>query len=267
MKIVVLAAGVSKYFPLFIDKPKCLYHKDGEVQLARVINMAKNFVNEQDIIVLAGYKYPQVQRYLSKNYPNIKMKINKNYDGPAVYSFRAAIEGIDDDVVFMLGDENISFKNVKKICDSTRGMAIMCHDQYYYYSLGIMKIRRDNLYLFNDDNYLSMNYMKEVYCFANNKTEYDGNFDINSGICLGYMTIDIVRRIGKIEAIENPNLCYDGNDIDFIHYNPELEYISDIDYIEDTDEYSQNVWLRIYTKIISTPLKRGINFIKRLFNS
>ena len=44
MKIAILAAGGSNYFPLFIDKPKCLYHKDGKIQLEKVIETVKQVV-------------------------------------------------------------------------------------------------------------------------------------------------------------------------------------------------------------------------------
>lgn len=266
MKIAILAAGTSKYFPLFIDRPKCLYHLDGEIQLERVIKMAKNFVPEEDIIVIGGYKYKQIERFLKENYPRIELRVNREYSGPAVHTFRTAAENINDDMVFMLGDENISYRNVERICKSTKGMAIMCHDEYYYYSVGIMKVRKDNLHIIKDDCYLSMDYMKEVYCFANQKKEYDGIFTINSGICLGYMFIDIVRRIGKIEKIENPMLTYKGEDVDFIHYDPKIEYIPDIDYIEDTDEYKESLILRLYDKCISRPLKWLIRLPGRVIN-
>ena len=264
MKIAILAAGSSKYFPLFIDKPKCLYHLEGEVQLERVIKVALNYVSKEDIIVVGGYKYKYIQEYLQKYHPQIDFRVNFDYDGPAVYSFRKAIENVDDDVVFMFGDENISEKNVAKICQSQKAMAIMCHDTYYYYSLGIMKLNRDNISIFNDDNYLSMDYMKEVYCFANNKEVYDGCFTINSGICIGYTMIDIVRRIGKIQRVENPAQHYHGEEIDFIHFFPENEYIPDVDHFYDTDEYKENILLRLYSDIISDGIKFGIRGVKKI---
>lgn len=263
MKIAILAAGGSKYFPLFIDRPKCLYHLDGEVQLARVINVAKKFVPEEDIIVVGGYKFRYMEKYLQENYPKVEFRVNYRHEEPAIYSFRTAIENVEDDVVFMFGDENISEKNVGKICQSKRQMAIMCHDTYYYYSLGIMKIRKDNLHMFNDDNYLSMDYMKEIYCYANKKDVYDGDFNINSGICIGYMMIDMVRRIGKIEVIENPHETYQGEDIDFIHFYPETEYIPDVDHFYDTDEYKNNILLKIYSRCISDQIKKIISLFGR----
>lgn len=262
MKIAILAAGTSNYFPLFIDKPKCLYHLNGMIQLQRIIEDAKQFVDEKDIIVVAGYKYKFVEKFL-KMYPDIKLKINFNYRGPAIFSFRKAIEDEYDDFVFMFGDESISLDNVKKICTSTRKLAIMSHDTYYYYSLGIMKLRADQLNMLNDDKYLSMNELMEIYCFANNKEIFDGNFNINSGICIGYMMIDFVRRIGSIEKIENPVLTYKGKDIDFIHFDPVKEYQPDLDHFYDTDEYKNNFILRFYSVFVSDQIKRVIGFIKR----
>lgn len=265
MKIAILAAGSTKYFPLFIDKPKCLYHLNGEIQLERVIKVALNFVDEKDLIVVGGYKYEYIKEYLDKTHPNIDFRVNYTYDNPAIYSFRKAIENVNDDVVFMFGDENIAEKNVRKICESKRKMAIMCHDDYYYYSLGIMKLRKDQLYLLKDDCYLSMDYMKKVYCFANNKENYDGIFTIYSGVCIGYTMIDIVRRIGNIKKIENPMRYYNGEDIDFVYFD-NSEYVPDIDHFNDTDEYKDSIFLRFYNDIISNGLKktiRGINKCKK----
>ena len=264
MKIAILAAGSSKYFPLFIDKPKSMYHLNGEIQLQKVIEDAKCFVDEKDIIVVAGYKYWFIKSFLDKNYPDIKLKINHKYNKQAVYSFRKAIEGENDDIVFILADERISKENIDRICSSKRKMALLTHDDFYYYSLGIIKLRKDQLGILMDDKYLSMDEMKEIYCFANNKTKYDGSFDINSGICLGYMTIDFVCRIGNIKKIENPATSYYGNDIDFFHYDPKMEYIPDLDSVEQTDEYKNSKLLQFYNKYISNQIKRGNRLIRRI---
>lgn len=255
MKIAILAAGKSGLFPLFIDRPKCLYHLNGMIQLERVIEDAKQFVEEKDIIVVGGYKYRYIKRFLRK-YPQITLKINDRFRESAVFSFRKAIENEDDDMVFMLADESISRKNIKKICDSSRKLAILCHDSFYYYSVGILKLRKDVLPLIMDDKYLSMEAMKEIYCFANDKITYDGSFDINSGICLGYIFIDLVRRVGNIKKVENPHNMYFGEDVDFIHFNPQLEYYPDLDHIYDTDEYKSNPMLRFYSNYVSDSIRK-----------
>lgn len=263
MKIVILVAGGSAYFPLFIDKPKSLYHKDGVVQLERVIESAKRFVDEEDIIVVGGYKYRYIQEYLKK-YPKITFKVNHNYNGPAVYTYRVATENINDDVLIMYGDESISDRNVERIAKSDKKLSLLYHDNYYFYSLGIFKIRKDQLKIFQDECYLDFEYMKKVYCFANKKEKYDGSFNINSGICMGYMTIDFVRRIGSIDRIEHPS-TYCGDDIDFLHYNPQEEYVNDLDTFRDTDEYKNSVWLRMYSDYISDSLKRIMRIGRRIY--
>lgn len=255
MKIAILAAGYSKYFPIFIDRPKCLYHLNGEIQLKRVIENAKKFVDDKDIIVVGGYKYKYIQKFLKDNYPEIDFRINSRYKEPAIYSFRTAIENVDDDVVFTFGDESISFKNIERIASSTRKLSILYHDNFYYYSLGIFKLRKDVLNILNNDKYLSMDEIKKIYKFANNGKEYDGSFSINSGICIGYTMIDIVTTIGNITKIENPS-GYTGEDIDFLHYDPKAEYIPDLDNIRDTDEYKNNALLRFYNNVFSRVIKK-----------
>lgn len=247
MKLVICAAGASSYFPRPFDKPKCLYHYHGMVQLQRVIEDAKCIVEEKDIIVIAGYKAKKIESYLKENYPEITLRVNRDYSGPAINTLRVAAESIDDDIVFMFGDESISRENIRRIACSKKKMSILVHDTYYYYSLGIFKLRKDQLSTLWDDEYLSMDYMKKVYCFANQKDKYDGIFNINSGICIGYIIIDLVRRIAKIEKIEDP-AYYTGEDVDFLHFDGS-EYINDLDKIEQTEEFLSSRMLQIYTKM------------------
>ena len=250
MKIAILAAGKSDYFPVLIDKPKCLYHLNKKIQLERVIETCSEIVGEKNLIIVAGYKYKKIEHFLKK-YPKVCLKVNKNYLGPAIFSYRKATENEDDDIVFICADESIKPHNIKKICESQKKMALLYHNKYYFYSLGIFKLRKDQFPLLFDDRYLSMEYMKRIYCFANNKDIYDGTFSINSGICLGYMVIDFVRRIAELQKVENPDTCVGNGDVDFIHYNPSIDYINDLDYITDTDEYKSNILLRFYSDYIS----------------
>lgn len=261
MKIAILAAGYSKYFPLFIDKPKCLYHLNGEIQLKRVIEDARKFVDDKDIIVVGGYKYKHMEKFLAKNYPDVDFRVNHRYKEPAIYSFRTAIENIDDDVVFMFGDESISQKNIERITTSKRKLAILYHDNYWFYSLGIFKLRKDVLDILNDDKYLSMDEIKKIYKFANRGKDYDGSFSINSGICIGYTMIDIITTIGNISKIENP-VNYSGTDIDFLHYNPAEEYIPDLDNFRSTDEYKNSFILRFYNDVISRTIKKVLRLCR-----
>lgn len=254
MKIAILAAGKSDYFPALIDKPKCLYHLNKKIQLERVIEKCSEIVGEENLIVVAGYKYKKIKNFLKK-YPKVCLKVNERYLEPAIFSYRKAAENENEDIVFICADESIKTHNIKKICNSPKKMALLCHDNYYYYSLGIFKLRKDQLKLLFDNQYLSMEYIKKIYCFANNKDLYDGTFKINSGICLGYMVIDFVRRIAKLEKIENPATCGENDNVDFIHYDPSVDYVNDLDYIADTDEYKSSVFLRFYSDYISNIIR------------
>ncbi len=263
MKIAILAAGKSDYFPLFIDKPKCLYHLDGMVQLERVINDCASVVGEENLIVVAGYKWKHIAKYL-KRHPKVTLKINNNYKKSAIYSYREAANGENEDIVFICADESIKIDNIKKICNSDKKMSILYHNSYYYYSVGIFKLKKSELYRLFDDKYLDMIAMKEIYCFANNKKTYDGKFSINSGICLGYIVIDLVRQIGNIDKIINPSDYIDQIDVDCIFYDPSIDYKKDLDDISDTDEYKNNVLLRFYSTCISFPLRMFWRLCKKI---
>ncbi len=256
MKVAILAAGFTKYFPLLMDKPKCMYHLDGKMLLEEVIQSALDIVPVRDIIVVTGYKSRSIREYLKENHPGIDVRFSEHWADPAIYSFRKAVEGIDDDVVFMFGDERIMQKNVRKIASSDKKAAILVHNIFPYFSVGIIKLRRDGLSLLSDDYYLSMDYIKKIYCFANRKDIFDGDFSINSGICITYILIDLVRRAGHLERMENPLLFYKGDEIDCILYDAKKEYLKDLDYIFETDEYAENRLLRIYSDYVSEPIKR-----------
>ena len=118
-------------------------------------------------------KNKYIKNYLSKNYPEVELRVNEKFWGPAIHSFRVAIENIEDDVVFTFGDESISLRNIKRIADSDRKLSIMYHDTFYYYSLGIFKLRKDCLDIIRDNKYLDFEAIKEIYKFANNKNEYE----------------------------------------------------------------------------------------------
>lgn len=257
MKIAILAAGdSSRNFPLLFDKPKCLYHYNGKVQLTRPIELAKQFCDEKDICVVAGYKADKLIKYMSIEYPGIRVFVNDKYNDPVIYTYRTALQFGNDDYVFLCADESVKAENLKKVIDSKKKMALLSHDKYYYYSLGFFKLRADALSVIFDDCYLSMDYMKEVYCFVNNKQEYDGDFRIYDGVCMGYSTIDFVRRIGKINVIENPQFSEENKYVDFIHYDPAVDYIPDLDRYDLTDEYKNSFWNRFYSRVISDNYKR-----------
>ncbi len=257
MKIIILAAGdSSRNFPLFFDKPKCLYHYLGSIQINRPIELARQFCEDKDIYIVAGYKADKVKEYINDKYPDIKVLVNTRYAEPAIYSYRTALQLGQDDYIFLNADESVKPANFKKVFDSNKKIALLSHDKYYYYSLGFFKISREALNILNDDCYLSMDYMKKIYCFANNKSEYDGDFRINDGVCMGYSIIDFVRRIGNIEKIEDPRCIDDNPNVDFFHYDPTLDYVPDLDRYDLTDEYKNNLLKRLYSDIISDNIKR-----------
>ena len=257
MKIIILAAGdSSRNFPLLFDKPKCLYHYLGSVQIDRPINLARQFCEDKDIYIVAGYKADKVIDYIKENFPSIRVLVNKRYKEPAIYSYRTALQLGQDDYVFLNADESVKPKNFEKVVKSQKKLALLSHDKYYYYSLGFFKIRRDAICIFDDDCDLSMDYMKNIYCFANQKTDYDGDFRINDGVCMGYSIIDFVRRIGEIDKIEDPRFLDDNPNVDFFNYDPKLDYVPDLDRYDLTDEYKNSFMKRFYSDCISNNIKR-----------
>ena len=107
MKVILLAArggGFSDFrirFPLVGSKPKVLYRFHGQIQLERAIDrlFEAGFVQE-DIEIVAGFKYQKIQNFLEQRNIDIKVKVNHNWKKSSSYTLLKAIEGIEED--FML---------------------------------------------------------------------------------------------------------------------------------------------------------------------
>src|SRR5690349_3152556 len=74
MKAVILAAGIaSRLRPLTDNTPKCLLKVGGKTILGITLdNILANNISE--IIIVTGYLEHQIRKFISANYPEIKVK-------------------------------------------------------------------------------------------------------------------------------------------------------------------------------------------------
>ena len=260
MKAVILAAGQNDalHWPLLIDKPKSLYSYQGQIQLERVINNLKHIVAEEDIIVVAGYKAQKIRQFIQQKGFKVRIAENQSYTESALFSLKAGLEGIDDDVLLLLADESIALHNLKQVAQEKNALVCLVSDKYPYYCVNLFKISKDNLTYFTDERYLKPDFLKEVQAFLTNdleSKEYDPahlqgfmpeQLEIKSGIALGLMCLDIIRRIGKLDEVIRIVGKDTPSDLTTVPYDENRDYIDDLDHFRQTDDYQNNRWLRLY---------------------
>ena len=125
MKAVILAAGghtsieymvgtirhVRRFFPPG-SKPKCLYHVDGEVILARTVRCLRE-VGIHDIRIVVGYHWKHIADFNSKHKLGLEIVYNPDWEIDAVSSLQTGIRDMDDDVLILFGDVIVNTKVIK----------------------------------------------------------------------------------------------------------------------------------------------------------
>lgn len=81
MKAIILAAGVgSRLTEITSFKPKCLTRVSGKPLLQYLIEQYINAgLNENDIYVVAGYKYDMIELFISETFPHVNILNNVDY--------------------------------------------------------------------------------------------------------------------------------------------------------------------------------------------
>lgn len=80
MKAVILAAGLSRRLrPLTDTMPKCLLEINGKNFIQRTL---ENLIasNIKEFIIVLGYKYEMIEKYVSLNFPNLNVRYLYNMD-------------------------------------------------------------------------------------------------------------------------------------------------------------------------------------------
>ena len=134
MKCVILAAGSmlhreapkSGAWPKE-PKPKTLYHVRGEVLLELQVKLLQK-VGIRDIIVVVGYKKELIEQFVKKKNLQVRLIFCPESVNDAKWhrsgnyrhgmdSIRAGLKGIDDDVIFVMGDVYTTVNDLRQIVE------------------------------------------------------------------------------------------------------------------------------------------------------
>ena len=151
MKVIIPAAGpiaLGYGFPRS-PKPICLYLYKGEILLERQIRIAQS-VGINDIRVVVGYRKELIEQFVKEKKLNVTLVENleaakDSYvtGGWATFllSLRKGLEGIDDDVIIVMGDIYLTLWGIKTLLEDNH-KCVMLRDNHAF---NVFKIGREFL--------------------------------------------------------------------------------------------------------------------------
>jgi len=222
--IVLVAGGESsprrnKFTNAADAKPKCLYHVDGETILKRMTSTLRK-AGVGHIRAVVGFRAEQIKEYKRRHNLGIELVYNREYITDAVNSVTVGLNGLDNDVLILLGDIIISQETITQFIDHESSLVWAVHKKRYCRAkykplrgkqVEIVKVAREKLGIFKDIQSHAENVMKKLHW--REKRYFKGQ-----GVWLYYGILETLYRNGPVGAVV-------------------LEHaIEDIDCLNQTDE-------------------------------
>ena len=262
MKVVILAAGANNprrfkntrevgiRFPVFA-KPKCLYSYHGKVQLQRVLEDVRQLGLEERTRIVVGYKSDHIRAFVRDHGFKVELVENPRYRESALYSVIAGLHGVDEDVLLLFADEGLKLQTLRGLIRTEGRLGFLLTKHFPYNCVNALKIGREALALFRDRRYLSDEFLADVRRFM---TDHAGRpltgdtpppigLGIGSGWALGFICLDIIRRVGKLDKVTTPIIS--GGDLSPVPFDDSVDYVNDLDRFDQTDEYRDSALLRL----------------------
>ncbi|MEE0901209.1 MAG: DUF6564 domain-containing protein [Methanobrevibacter sp.] len=170
MKVVIITvAGVSSRFNKDIPEDdkilKCLYY-DGDSKNTLIYQMLKKSSYADKIVIVGGYKYSDLESYISENIPqDLKDKITLVYNDhySDLSSGYSLYLGIDcalnkfndiDEILFVEGDLDIDDESFEKVIKSPKNVLTFNHEPIYSNKAVVLYQNEEDEYhyLFNSDH-------------------------------------------------------------------------------------------------------------------
>ena len=144
MKTIILAAGCgSRLRPLTDELPKCMVEVNNvKIIEKQISNLLKNGIKLEDIIIVIGYKYEKLEKYLNEVYKGVNIIVNKDYDKTNnMYSLYLTKDYIkNENFLLMNADVYYQEEIIKELLESKYENMIVCdNDRYLEESMKIVK--------------------------------------------------------------------------------------------------------------------------------
>lgn len=187
MKAIILAAGrtISAketggnefYFPEN-SKPKCLFHIHGEALLEKQVRTLRG-VGINDIRIVVGYKKEMIEEFNEEKNLGLEIVYNPTAESDrkvngfwikGMESVKAGLQGIDDDVLIILGDVSLKRDGVKKVLEDEHPIVWVLERGWWH----VFKIAREKLPLLRKYNGAGVMQPLRDFCAANEGVEITG---------------------------------------------------------------------------------------------
>ncbi len=226
MKIIIPLAGLgTRLRPHTYSKPKPLVNVAGKPVLAHILDELAVLDNVEEIIFIVGYLGDQIEKYVSKTYPQYKARYieQKEMLGQA-HAIYLAKEYITSDILIIFADTIFStdltrlgqlpsdgVMYVKEVDDPARfGVAVLSDDNFITRLVEKPKTYISNLaivgiYYFKDGNWL----VRAIEAQIERKVQLGGEFFLadaisimlEEGAKLNAFSLDVWEDCGKIDAL------------------------------------------------------------------
>ena len=175
MKAVILAAGaprMRRWFPPD-SKPKCLYHKGGEVILVNAVRCLRES-GISDIRIVVGYRGGDIEEFNEEHGLGLEVVYNENWEIDAVASIEAGVKDVDDDVLLVFGDVVLRTEVVKAFLECPEQLVRMnVHrnpdrpDLLFEYDVHVVKVAKEKLGIFEYAREYMIEYLSEHPTYRN----------------------------------------------------------------------------------------------------
>lgn len=266
MKIIVLAAGENhyRYFRRILAKPKCLYSFHGKPQILRILENIRALGLEENTRIVVGYKAHKISKVMGKHGFSGELLENPSYKLSAIHSLRAGLEGINEDVCLCCADQFLDIRYWRQLIETSNPFALFNRDEDpNHFHLDCLKLNKSQLEYIRDDRYLSAEFLADTRSFLtddrgqplSSEKSPPPDLKISSGLAMGYMLLDIIRRTCGAEKITEVSTSGQ-NRVDILTIPDEA--CRDLDYFHQTDEY-QNSRFRRKLYSIENKINRILN--------
>ncbi|VDG72430.1 adenylylsulfate kinase [Clostridium carnis] len=138
MKVVILAAGQgTRLQPLTDDKPKCMVCINNKSILLRQLEVMKECgIKEEDIFIVAGYKYDVIEEYIKNT--KVNLIINEEFKNTNMVYSLMCLENLfqfEKEIIVSYGDIIYNSNILKKIIISKESISIVADNGWYNYWL------------------------------------------------------------------------------------------------------------------------------------
>lgn len=210
MKAVILSSGTCPLHNIdsvgrVVEKPRCLYHVNGEVLLERQVRLLQKH-RIQDIRIVVGYKKEMIEQFNEEKKLDLEIVYDLNWMlDKSDETMKIGVKEIDDDLLIVCGDSYFTEKFLESFLAIKHSIVVTGIPRR---GINLSKIAKEKLEIFDEyDEY----YEK---CFQEIKRKNESLLCALSDLLDGYQAVFFSERNSRMPD------CY----------------IQDIDYINETDE-------------------------------